>query len=286
MVSRRSAKSLLQWLQLFLLAGFSVGLMAVDHDSTHLAPVRSTLTIMLTPIQWVAAFPGDVTQVVVANVRGTVALRNANTRMLRDRLMLRARLQRYQALKAENNELRALLAAAPRVSIRAIVASVMNVGSAPFARKLVLNRGSRAGVFLGQPVIDANGIMGQVSEVAPFSSQVILITDPDHAIPVQDVRSAQRALVVGTGAVNQVRVPYLTASADIRAGDLLVSSGLGGIFPAGYPVAKVLSVRSDPNEAFLKIIARPAAKLERGRKVLLIWPRKTDPGRLGQIHDR
>lgn len=274
MVSRRSAKNLVQWLQLVLVAACSIGLMAVDHRGQALAPVRSTLVTALTPLQWIAALPEDVVHVVSANVSGTVALRDANTRLLRETLLLRARLERYQALKAENKQLRALLAAAPRVSTRAIVASVVNVGSAPFARKLVLNRGRSSGVFLGQPVIDAQGIMGQISEVSAFSSQAILITDPDHAIPVQDVRSGQRAMVVGTGAVNRVRVPYLTASADIRAGDLLVSSGLGGVFPPGYPVARVLSVHSDPNEAFLKIEAQPAARLERGRKVLLIWPKQ------------
>jgi rod shape-determining protein MreC len=177
-----------------------------------------------------------------------------------------------EALEAENKRLRDLLGSAARVADRAVVAELVEVSLEPFTRKIVVAKGSRDSVYLGQPVIDAYGIIGQVTEVGPYASKATLITDPGHAIPVLVNRNGLRTIVFGTGAPDRVNVPYLTATADIREGDLLVSSGMGGRFPPGYPVAQVTAVVKDPNEAFLKISAKPMARLNYGKEVLLIWP--------------
>ncbi|OGI49715.1 MAG: rod shape-determining protein MreC, partial [Candidatus Muproteobacteria bacterium RIFCSPHIGHO2_01_60_12] len=150
-------------------------------------------------------------------------------------------------------------------------AELVEVSSEPFTRKVVVAKGSQDGVYVGQSVIDAHGVMGQVTQVAGHVSRVTLITDAGHAIPVLNNRSGLRALVFGTGNPDTVKVPYLTANADIKEGDLLVSSGMGGTFPPGYPVARVVKIVNDPNEAFLAITAKPAAQLNHGKQVLLIW---------------
>lgn len=147
----------------------------------------------------------------------------------------------------------------------------------PFSRRLLVRRGSNDGVYVGQPVIDAYGIVGQVTHVAPHVSTVTLITDPSHAIPVLDNRSGLRAMVFGSGDQEALNVPYLSGVADIKEGDLLVSSGMGGTFPAGYPVAVVTEVEHNPSEGFLTVRARPAARLNHGKQVLLIWPERTAP---------
>ena len=154
---------------------------------------------------------------------------------------------------------------------KALAAELIEVSSEPFTRKVVIAKGSRDGGYVGQPVIDAHGIMGQVTQVADDFSRVTLITDAGHAIPVLDNRSGLRTIVFGTGDPDILKVPYLTASADIKQGDLLVSSGMGGTFPPGYPVAHVVKIANDPNEPFLTIGVKPAALLNHGKQVLLIW---------------
>ena len=164
-----------------------------------------------------------------------------------------------------------MLGSAAQVADKALAAELVEVSSEPFTRKIVVAKGSRDGVYVGQSVIDAHGIMGQVTQVASEVSRVTLITDAGHAIPVLDNRSGLRMLVFGTGDPDTLKVPYLTSASDIKEGDLLVSSGMGGTFPPGYPVAQVIKIVNDPNEAFLAISATPAAQLNHGKQVMLIW---------------
>jgi rod shape-determining protein MreC len=199
-------------------------------------------------------------------------LREQNAALRKERLLSQAQLQKLEALEAENKRLRDLLGSAARVADRAVVAELVEVSLDPFTRRIVVAKGKRDGVYLGQPVIDAFGIVGQVTEVGLFTSKSTLITDPGHAIPVIVNRNGLRAVVFGSGAPDRVNVPFLTASADIKEGDLLVSSGMGGRFPPGYPVAEVVRITKDPNEAFLEISAKPTARLNYGKEVLLIWP--------------
>lgn len=257
-----------------LLGMLSVGLMLLDARGHHLERIRAGLTVVFAPIQLVAAIPIRVGGGVVDFMRGDQALKEEVEKLRAEQPLLMAKLERYDALEAENAHLRELLGTSALVAEKAVAAELLEVASEPFRRTLVIAKGAKDGLYVGQPVIDAYGIRGQVSEVGVLQSKVILITDPGHAIPVQVNRNGLRAIAFGTGAPDSVSIRYLTASADIKVGDLLVSSGIGGGFPFGYPVARVSKIINNPNEAFLDITATPVAQLSHNREVLLIWPTK------------
>ena len=245
--------------------------MMLDHRGHHLEKIRAGLNALAYPIQLIAATPAYVGHGVADffTTRGT--LREDNDKLQAERQALLAKLQQFDALAQENQRLRQMLVSAALVADKAIAAELIEVSAEPFTRKVVIAKGSQDGVYVGQSVIDAHGIMGQVTQVAGHVSRVTLITDAGHAIPVLNNRSGLRALVFGTGNPDTVKVPYLTANTDIQEGDLLVSSGMGGTFPPGYPVARVMKIVNDPNESFLAITAKPAAQLNHGKQVLLIW---------------
>ena len=258
-----------------LLALLSVSLMLLDARGHHLQKIRAGLTLLFTPIQMVAAIPIRVGGALIHFFQGDEALRVEADRLRSEQPILLARLQKYEAIEAENAHLRQLLGTSALVAERAVVAELLEVASEPFRRTVVIAKGANDGLYLGQPVVDAYGIRGQVSEIGVLQSTAILITDPGHALPVQVNRNGLRAIAFGTGAPDTVSIRYLTASSDIKPGDLLVSSGIGGGFPFGYPVAKVKKIVNDPNESFLDIIATPVAQLSHNREVLLIWPTKS-----------
>jgi rod shape-determining protein MreC len=258
-----------------LLALLSVSLMLLDARGHHLQKIRAGLTVLFRPIQMVAAIPIRVGSAVIDFIHGDETLRAEAERLRFEQPILLARLQKFEAIEAENAHLRQLLGTSALVAERSVVAELLEVASEPFRRTVVIAKGVKDGLYLGQPVIDAYGIRGQVSEVGVLQSTAILITDPGHAIPVQVNRNGLRAIAFGTGAPDTVSIRYLTASSDIKPGDLLVSSGIGGGFPFGYPVAKVKKIVNDPNESFLDITATPVAQLSHNREVLLIWPTKS-----------
>ncbi|MDH3670717.1 MAG: rod shape-determining protein MreC [Gammaproteobacteria bacterium] len=258
--------------RLVLLVAFSATLMVLDHQGNHLPKIRATLAVLVYPIQFAAALPVRASSWVSELLATEKTLRERNRRLQAERSAHLARLQKLEALEAENARLRDLLGSAERVADRAVVAELVQVSLEPFTRKIVVNKGKRDEVYVGQPVIDAYGIVGQITEVGVLTSKSTLITDPGHAISVVLNRNGLRTVVFGTGAFDRVSVPYLTPSADIQEGDLLVSSGMGGNFPPGYPVAQVTEIIRDANEAFLKISAKPMARLNYGKEVLLIWP--------------
>ena len=257
--------------RLILLSALSVALMILDHRGHHLEKIRAGLNVLAYPIQLIAAVPAYVGGGIADffTTRGT--LRQDNEKLLAERQALNAKVQQFNALEEENARLRRMLGSAAQVADKAIAAELIEVSSEPFTRKIVVAKGGRDGVYVGQSVIDAHGIMGQVTQVASQVSRVTLITDAGHAIPVLDNRSGLRMLVFGTGDPDTLKVPYLTSASDIKEGDLLVSSGMGGTFPPGYPVAQVSRIVNDPNEAFLAITAKPAARLNHGKQVMLIW---------------
>lgn len=267
--SVRAPSQLTRLVLLTLLAGM---LMALDHRGQQLEKIRSALTALATPVHVLAAVPSRVGGTVWDFFTASQSLREEIVTLRDEREQLRARLQPFEALEAENDRLRGLLGSAQRMAVKALAADLIEVAPEPYTRKIILSRGSRDGVYVGQPVIDAHGVMGQVTQVAANLARVTLITDPGHAIPVVVNRNGLRALVFGTGLSDTLDVPYLTANADIRKGDLLVSSGLGGGFPAGYPVAEVVHIVNDPNESFLEITVKAAAHLNHSRRALLIWP--------------
>ena len=265
-----------------LLSALSVALMMLDHRGQHLERIRAALTTLAYPVQLVAAAPAYLGRSSTDFLTTRRTLRADNEKLLAERQMLRARLQQFEALEQENQRLRQMLVSAATVADKAVAAELVEVSAEPFTRKVVIAKGARDGVYVGQPVIDAHGIMGQVTQVAGNVSRVTLITDAGHAIPVLNNRSGLRTLVFGTGNPDTLKVPYLTANADIQEGDLLVSSGMGGSFPPGYPVARVTKILNDPNEAFLAITARPAAQLNHGKQVLLIWRGDAGPRSRGK----
>lgn len=244
--------------------------MTLDHRYHHLDAVRSAFSVALYPLQYAMTLPVDFAHWLSDRMATREALQEQNEALRRRELVQQLRLQRYAALEAENARLRALLDASRRVGERVLIAELLSVDVEPYSRSVVINRGSKHGVYAGQPILDANGIMGQVTRVGPYTSTALLVTDPSHAIPVAVNRSGQRAIAVGTGPSDKLELPYLTNTADIRAGDLLVTSGLGGRFPPGYPVARVEAVRRSPTDAYVEVIAQPLAQVQRAREVLLV----------------
>lgn len=257
-------------LRFFLFASIAVALMVLDHRGDYLETVRRWLGAGMYPLQTVIDAPSRASHWVRENLALRSTLIRENAELRRQLLVSSGDLQRLAALKAENNRLRALLGAQPRVPYRVEIVEVMAVDMDPQRHRVVLDRGSRDGVQEGQALLDDRGVVGQVSRDQIVTSEAVLITDPDHAIPVEVVRNGLRTIAVGTGDLERLTLPYLTRNADVREGDLLVSSGLGGAFPAGYPVAVISKVDGASNDAFLEVSARPTAALDRLHEILLV----------------
>ena len=258
-------------LRLLLLAGLSVLLLVIDHRDNHLDTVRKAIGATVYPLRVIVDAPVSLWRWSQDTTASRNQLQIENSRLNTERLLTKARLQRYSALEAENARLRAMLEARAQVRDQVRVAEIMSASSNPFRHVLVVDKGTRDGVYNGQTLVDANGVVGQIIEAGILSSQSILISDPDHALPVEVNRNGLRTIAVGTGDYEQLDLPFLPNNADIQLGDLLVTSGLGGAFPAGYPVAIIDSVTRIPQEPFAVVTARPAAALNQIREVMLIW---------------
>ena len=257
-------------LAVVLIAIVSIGLMIVDDAGEKLSPVRDVLSVMAQPIEMAAEWPGQTLDTLDRYFdRG--ALLRENERLRQNNLLLQGRLQRLAALEAENERIRALLASASVLDQNVLIARIMSVSPDPYRQYVKLNKGSTDGVFVGQALIDAHGIMGQVTDVTPLGSRAILISDPNNGVPVEINRTGLQTIAQGTGHAETLTLPFLPNNADVEVGDLLVSSGLGGRYPADYPVARITSVRHRPGGEFLDVGAAPTAELERGREALLIW---------------
>lgn len=258
--------------RLILLAMASVLMMMADHRGHYLDRLRAGATIVAFPLQKIAAFPWDAGQWITQQFVSRRDLTSENERLKRENLLARGRLQRLAALRAENDRLRGLLDTARERPERLEVAEIERVDLDPYNHRVLIDRGSRDHVFEGQPLLDENGVMGQIVSVGPLSAYAMLISDPNHAIPVRVNRTGLRTIAFGTGRTDELVINDLPLSADVRRGDLLVTSGLGGRFPAGFPVARVARVERDPGKPFAQVIATPAAALDRSRLVLLVWP--------------
>ena len=248
--------------------------MTVDHRAHHLEAVRAVLSTMIYPVQYAVDLPSQAARWFSINLASHEALIEENERLRQQQLLVQSRLEKYAELEAENKRLRSLLDSSVKVGERVLIAELLAVDPDPFSRRIVINKGTHDGVVTGQSLIDANGVLGQVVHTSPFSSTALLITDPSHAVPVQVVRSGIRSIAVGTGSVNTLELAHVPNNADVRVGDLLVTSGLGGRFPAGYPVGHVASVERDSTQPFAQVLVKPSARLERNREVLLVWPSK------------
>jgi rod shape-determining protein MreC len=254
-----------------LLAMLSVAIMIMDHQQGHLETVRRALSVAVYPIRVLVDLPSASFGWAREKFSERQRLLAENRELRIESLRQRARLQQLAALEAENARLRALMESPARLANRVQVAEILAVDLDPYRHRIALNRGEQAGVYPGQALLDADGIVGQVVRVNPLGSEAILISDPSHAMPVELIRNGLRTVALGMGDVTRLDLPFLPNSADIRVGDLLISSGLGDAFPAGYPVARVTRVERRPGEPFARVEAEPTAALNRTREILLVW---------------
>jgi rod shape-determining protein MreC len=247
--------------------------MTVDHREHHLDSVRGGLSVLVYPLQWLVDLPGSTSEWFRESLSTRRELQEENAGLRTQQLLLNTQLQKLESLEAENRRLRALLDSSFQVGKRPmLIAGLLSVDMDPYRHQIELNKGTLDHLFEGQPLLDSQGVMGQLIHVGPFTSTAMLITDPSHAIPVQVNRNGLRTIALGTGAIDRLELPHIPDNADIRVGDLLVTSGLGGRFPPGYPVAEVINVEQDPGHAFSHVTARPRALLDRSREVLVVWP--------------
>lgn len=239
--------------------------------------IESRLSVIATPLYWLADMPARIGIWSDHNLRDWRSLAEHNEQLRQDNLILQAKVARMAALAAENARLRQLLNSATLVDDGVLVAEITGISPDPLRHLVVIDKGSEAGVSVGQAVIDAHGLAGQVVEASPWFSRVLLITDGTHAVPVQVNRNGVRAIAEGGGRIDELEVVNVAATTDIREGDLLVTSGLGGRFPVGYPVAVVTEVTEAPGEPFVRVRARPTARLDQSRHLLLIFPEASLP---------
>lgn len=249
----------------------ALALMWFDSHRTWLQPVRYFTGYLLAPAQQTALIPGAIGDWFSESSTSRQQLLAENKQLSARNLVLELRSQRLAALETENIELRELLSASEQIDDRVLVTSVIAVDPDPFSQQILINKGGEDGVFIGQPVLDAYGLLGQVIDVMPYSARVLMIADSNHAIPVQINRNGVRAIAVGTGSLDELELIYVPNTADIVKGDLLVSSGLGGRYPRGYPVGVVTKVENVPGKSFAVVTAEPSAHLDRSRHLLLVF---------------
>jgi rod shape-determining protein MreC len=249
----------------------ALALIIVDKRYDHLGRIRRVLSIVAYPVQIAVASPFEGWDWFRESVSSRVALRADKAKLESELRLAQFRLQRYEALEAESQRLRALRDSTAGVTDRFVVGDVMDVDLDAFRERVLVDKGAQDGVFVGQAVLDAGGVFGQVARVGQLTAEVILVSDPTHAIPVQNNRNGLRTIAVGTGDTGRLKLPYLPTSADVIAGDLLVTSGLGGGFPAGYPVGTVAEVKRDPAQSLADVDVKPAAALDRSRELMFVW---------------
>lgn len=259
-------------------AVLAVVLMYYDQHGHWEQRLRYALEAAAYPVQVVVNSPSAVWRDLTEGFRSRGDLRSENARLRAHERELELRLMREAALEEENAELRHLNASVPPELIkRAILAEIISVETDPLRQRIVINKGARDGVTLNQAVVDGNGVLGQVARLGPWSAEVILVTDPEHAIPVQITRNSLRSIAVGSGNSGELLLPYLAVNSDVKSGDLLISSGLGGVFPAGLPVARISGVRRESNQLLAQVRAQPVANVERDREVMLLQFEPTHP---------
>lgn len=250
--------------------------MTLDHRFNQLQSLRNGISLLISPLQYVVDLPirlaGDATE----SLSSREKLLSENARLHEENLQLKAQLQKYDALKNENARLRNLMQASEQVDNYFQIAEIMSIDLDPYKQLVVINKGSRDNVMMGQPVLDAQGVMGQVIEVSAIRSVALLISDPSHALPVQVNRNGLRTLAVGTGNPALLELRFIPTSADIVEGDIVSTSGLGERFPPDYPVARVTRIERTPGEPFASIEAEPLAYLDRSREVLLVLTEESE----------
>lgn len=255
----------------------SLILMVAEHRFNALMGMRLGLSHVVAPVQFLVDWPVRFGRWWGSNFTDKRIVLQDSRRLRQKNLILQRRVQKMSALAAENIRLRALLNSSTLVEESVLVAEVIGVDPNPYSHEIILNRGFHSGVNVGQAVLDARGLMGQVTKAEAWTSRVMLITDSNHALPVEVNRNGVRAIAVGSGFLDKLYLNHLPDTTDIKEGDLLVSSGLGGLFPFGYPVAEIVKIKHDPGKPFAEVIATPKSKLDRVRHVLLVMKQSGQP---------
>ncbi|CAN5277011.1 rod shape-determining protein MreC [soil metagenome] len=263
--------------RLIIFMALSIVLMTLDQHQQSFKKIRSALTVLITPIQYIVNSPVQFIDWLGGNFTAQQKLLTDNANLQAQNLLLKTRLQTFITLENENSQLRALLKSSSRTGVRVLIAQLLSVDLEPFIDQIVINKGTNDNVYIGQPVVDANGLMGQIIQVGQLTSRVLLVTDRRSAIPVQNNRNGIRGILVGRGSDKNLSLIHISRNADIRKDDILVTSGLGGYFPIGYPVGVVQSVTSQPGDEFVSIAVEPSAHLNRSRLVLLLWTTTEQP---------
>ncbi|MFC0117736.1 rod shape-determining protein MreC [Pseudoalteromonas xiamenensis] len=261
-------------LRLSVAVVLSIALIVGDRYTVGGSMVRTGLNTLVSPLLYLANVPYELLNLSVQNLQTKEQLRLENEQLKEKQLMQGEQLQQLAFLLKENKELRALLGSSAREANRRLIAQVLSVHSNPYSHQVVINRGTVDGAFEGQPVIDEMGIVGQLLKVGTTTSRVILMTDTTHATPVRILRNDVRTVVEGIGKLDKMRLSHVPHSLDIRIGDVLVTSGLGGTFPEGYPVAVVTEINRDEGRPFAQVYAEPVAQLDRIRLLVLLWKQR------------
>lgn len=230
-----------------------------------------SLSYLVDPLKYIVDLPSAIINHASESLGSYASLVSENASLRDEQLVRQTQLLKLDALEKENVRLRALLENSFKLGEQVLIAELLSINTAPYEHILVVNKGTNFGVHEQQPVLDANGVVGQVFRALPLTSEIMLITDPNHAIPVQINRNGLLTIAVGSGQLNQLNLPFLPSNADIRPGDLLITSGLGGTFPQGYPVAVVDEFTSQPNKPFANITATPKSLLDRNRELMIVW---------------
>lgn len=246
--------------------------MFADARFGYLERIRYGLGFATTPVYWVADIPTRVSFWIDDVFVSRTDLLEENDNLRADLLIAQRELQLLESLVSENNRLLALNEATQGINGEVLAAEIINISPDPYFKRVLLNKGARDGVFIGQALLDANGLMGQVDEVLPYTAWVLLITDSHHVTPVEVNRNGERALARGSRTTaTELELEFVTQTQDMRAGDRLVSSGMGQVYPKNYPVAEIISVYADPGQDFATVRARPLAQLESTRHVMLVY---------------
>jgi rod shape-determining protein MreC len=249
----------------------SVALILFDHKLDGFGTTRVYLNSLVSPLQYLANLPGQMLDASASRFVSHERLFNDNAKLTHDAMVMNGQLQRLIFLQQENDRLRSLLNSPVQDNTRKIVAELMAVDNNPYSHQIVINKGAINSVFEGQPVLDEKGIVGQIMQVSSTNSRVLLIADVTHAIPVRVARNNVRLIASGSGSLDELLIQHVAHSSDLKIGDILLSSGLGNIFPEGYPVATIISIIRDEGRPFSQVKAKPIAQLDRLKYLLLLW---------------
>ena len=258
--------------KLIIFVVLSFILLINDQRNNYLSILRNSIAIAIYPLQSAVEIPSKLTDWFDLRIKSKEILIQENQNLLSQQKINSSILQRYESLEQENERLKQILNAASNLDNKVEITRIISVNVNPYRHTIVIDKGERDGVYEGQVLLDADGVIGQILHTNFLTSEAILISDSDHALPVEINRNGLRTIVLGNGSFTKLDVPYIPNNADIEIGDLLVTSGLGGKFPSGYPVAKVDFIESDLSEQFYKVSAKPIAYLNQVREVMLLKP--------------